>query len=170
MKIQILDRTKKKKITEELKPLGIKKINHLLVKVGKERIKAYSGSLSSEEIYDVWRILPIEGIGLYLAKEIIDKKSGKREVRLSIDGAHALHDSINDRIIELSSEQEELWFQGKEIELTSLQKESITFEKCFVVVISKDSQDIIGTGKIGANKEIVYNYLPKERRRKKNLL
>ena len=33
MKIQILDRAKKKKIVEEIKPLGIKKVNELVDKI-----------------------------------------------------------------------------------------------------------------------------------------
>jgi len=170
MKIQILDRAKKKKIIEEIKPLGIKKVDHLLVRVGKERIKAFSGSLSNEEIYDLWRILPIEGIGLYFAKEIIDKKTGKREVRLSLDGVHLIKEQVTEQIINLSPEQEELWFQGKDIELTQKQKEETDYEKCFVAVKSKESEDIIGTGKVGAEKGIIYNYLPKERRRKKDTI
>ena len=170
MNIQILDRTKKKKIVSELEPLGINKVEELLIRVGKERIKAYSGSLSNEEIYDVWRILPIEGIGLYFAKEMIDRKSGKREVRLSIDAAHMLHEKINNRKVLLSSDQEELWFTGKDIELTEAQKKAIDAEKCFAIIISEESKDIIGVGKVGVGKNIVYNYLPKERRRKKDVV
>jgi len=156
MKIQILDRTKKKKIITELEPLGIKKIDELLIRVGKERIKGYSGSLSKEEIYDLWRLLPIEGIGLYFVKEIIDRKTGRREVRLSIDAAHLLSDHIKKRVVMLSTNQEKVWFNGKEIELTQEQKELVDCEKCFVITKSLESNDIIGTGKVGMDKNILY--------------
>jgi NOL1/NOP2/fmu family ribosome biogenesis protein len=170
MKISVIDKAKKKKILSELEPLGVKRVEHLLIKTGLEKIRAYSGSLSIEEIYSLWRTIPIEGIGLYFAREIIDKKSGKREVKLTIDGAHILNDFICNRIVLLGEEDEIRWFFGENIYLSSKTKEEIDFENCFVVVKSLASGDIIGTGKVGFEKEILYNYLPKERRRKKQLL
>ena len=50
MKIQILDKTKKKKLISGLEEFGINKIQELLIRTGKERIRAYSGNLSKEEI------------------------------------------------------------------------------------------------------------------------
>lgn len=166
MKIQLLDKAKKKKILTEIEEIGIKKIPEMLVKTGIERIKAFSGHLDKEEIYRIWRMLPIEGIGLYVAKEIIDKKTGKREIRLSIDSLHLWQKQITKNIIILTKEQEEEWFKGKNIELTQSQKNKYPFNKCFVAVKSYDGKDFIGTGKTGDNIEILYNYLPKERRRK----
>lgn len=169
MKIQILDKAKKKKIIEEIKDIGITKIPELLIRTGKERIRAYSGNLSREEIYEIWRMLPIEGIGLYVAKEITSKKSGTREIRLSLDGIHLWEEQAKEKVILLTEEQEELWFKGKDIELTEDQQKKYPFEKCFVVVKSHDNKDIIGTGKTGDKIEILYNYLPKERRRKEKI-
>ena len=73
MKFQVLDRAKKKKLLKELSVFGITKIPFTLVKVGKERIRAFSGALSTEEIYNLSRFLPLEGIGVYVAKEHVDR-------------------------------------------------------------------------------------------------
>ena len=87
MKIQILDRAKKKKFIAELADFGMRKIPELLIRSGKERIRAYSGDLSKDQIMDLWRILPIEGIGLYVGKDMMNR-NGVHEVRLSLDGMH----------------------------------------------------------------------------------
>ncbi|MBT3642799.1 hypothetical protein HN604_01870 [archaeon] len=164
MKIEILNKAKKKKIIQNLEEFGIKKIPELLVRTGRERIRAYSGSLSTEEIYDLWRILPIEGVGLYVAKDAINKKIGKQETRISLDGLHTWKDQITQKIITLTEEQEEEWFKGKNIELTDEQQKE-NFEG-FVIIKSSDKKDFIGTGKIGDIGKTIYAFLPKERRRK----
>ena len=166
MKIQILDKAKKKKIIEQIKDIGITKIPELLIRTGKERIRAYSGNLSREEIQELWRTFSIEGIGLYVAKEISSQKTGAKEARLSLDGIHLWENQVKEKIILLNKEQEELWLRGKDIELTKEQQKKYPFEKCFVVVKSHNNNDTIGTGKTGDKIEILYNYLPKERRRK----
>ncbi|MFA4960455.1 MAG: hypothetical protein WC548_02220 [Candidatus Pacearchaeota archaeon] len=163
MIIQILDKAKKKKIIEKIKVFGIKKIPQLLIKTGNERIRAFSGNLSTEEIMSLWRILPFEGIGLYVGKESIDK-SGVREVRLSIDGLHAWKDQIVSNIIILSKEQESQWFKGRNIELDENQKKQFENFRGFVAVESFNKKDFIGVGKI--NNDVLYGFLPKERRRK----
>ena len=95
MKIEILNKAKKKKLLQNTQEFGIAKIPELLIRTGRERIRAFSGSLSTEEIYDLWRILPIEGIGLYVAKDAINKKSGEHETRISLDGLHAWQKQID---------------------------------------------------------------------------
>ena len=163
MIIQILDRAKKKKIIEEIEELGITKIRELLIKTGSERIRAFSGSLSVEEIMSLWRILPFEGIGLYVGKESMNK--GTREVRLSVDGLHIWKEQITNNILILTEEQERDWFRGKNIALNDEQKKLFENLNKFVAVKSWDGKDFIGTGKIGEG-GILYGYLPKERRRK----
>lgn len=171
MKIQILDKAKKKKIIECVEDdLGVSKIRELLVRTGKERIRAYSGNLSNEEIMDIWKILPIEGVGLYVGKEAIDRH-GVREVRLSVDALHTWEDQIKGNIIVLSEEQEESWFRGKNIVLDEDQEKKFGEKLGFYAVKSADEKDFIGTGKIGESQEkngrkTLYSYLPKERRRK----
>ncbi len=164
MKFQILDKTKKKKIIEKISYLGIEKIPFLLLTTGKEKIRMFSGILSNEEINELRKILPIETIGLYFGKEV--GKPGQEEVRLSIDAMHVLQKQITHNMVKLSEEQKENWLAGKDLELSKEEQKQAEKNKTsgFVAVMFK--QDIIGTGKISQDKKVIYNYLPKERRRK----
>jgi len=130
MKIQILDKAKKKKLLPRLECFGIKKIPQLLVKGGNERVCAYSGSLSVEEIMDLWRILPFEKVGLYIGKEV-SKNPHDGDFRLSLDGLHIWKDQINNQIFVLTEEQEEEWFKGKNIELND--EEKAVIEQLFLI-------------------------------------
>src|SRR3989344_5590285 len=152
MKIQILDKTKKKKFIEGISNFGVSKISELLIRTGSERVRAYSGNLSTDEIMGIWRILPIEGVGLYVGKDLIDRH-GVREIRLSVDGLHTWQNQITKDIFVLSESQEEEWFKGKNIELDKIEKEG------FVAVKSNDEKDFVGMGKIGAGGKILFNFL-----------
>ncbi|MCK5321274.1 hypothetical protein KAJ38_01735 [Candidatus Pacearchaeota archaeon] len=163
MKIQILDRAKKKKFIAGLSDLGMKKISELLIKTGKERVRAYSGNLSTEEIMEIWRLLPIEGVGLYVGKEMVNR-NGVREVRLSLDGMHTWKEQLTERIFVLSESQEKDWFFGKDIELGEGQVGKIS--DGFVSVRSADGKDFVGMGKIGGEGKVLFGFLPKERRRR----
>lgn len=165
MKIQILDKAKKKKFIEGVSDLGLSKIPELLIRSGSERIRAYSGNLSKEEIMDIWKILPIEGVGLYVGKDMVNRH-GVREVRLSLDGLHTWKDQITSKIIILTEEQEEVWFKGKNVEISEEQASMFEDNKGFFAVKSSDGKDFIGTTKIGADGKTLYGFLPKERRRK----
>jgi NOL1/NOP2/fmu family ribosome biogenesis protein len=165
MKIQLLDNAKKKKFVEGIEDLGVKKVRELLIKVGSERIRAYSGNFSTEEIMSLWRILPIEGIGLYVGKDFVDK-NGVREVRLSVDGMHVWKDQIKEKILVLTAEQEIVWFKGQNIDLNEEQTLKFKDTKGFIAVKSSDSKDFVGTGKVGDQGRVLYGFLPKERRRK----
>tara|TARA_Y100000310_G_C20685077_1_gene818458 strand:- start:1039 stop:1524 length:486 start_codon:yes stop_codon:yes gene_type:complete len=160
MKIQILDRTKKKKFILGLEEFGLKKIHELLIRSGKEKIRAYSGNLSNNEIMDLWRILPIEGIGLYVGKDFLNR-NGVREIRLSLDGLHIWKNRIIQKNFVLNEKQELEWFSGKNLELKEISK-----LKGFIAVKSSDGRDFIGIGKIGNGGKILLNFLPKERCRK----
>jgi NOL1/NOP2/fmu family ribosome biogenesis protein len=162
MKIQILDRAKKKKFIAGLSNLGIGKISELLIRSGKERIRAYSGDLSNEQIMEIWRLLPIEGIGLYAGKDIVNR-SGVREVRLSLDGMHLWKEQLTERVLELTKEQEDDWFAGKNIELDEGQFGSEGF------VSVKSGNDFVGMGKVGDKGKTLFSFLPKERRRKERM-
>ena len=164
MKIQILDNPKKKNFIEGVSYLGItaKDVPYLLLKTGKERVNAFSGSLSNEELMALWRILPIEGAGLYFGKQIVDKRTGRKESRLSLDALHFLKGKINKNIIKLSKEQERQWFLGQNIEVEEEQTAEV--EGDFVAVVSDNKEDFIGTGKLTLDKKTLLCFLPKERR------
>ena len=165
MKIQVLDRAKKKKFISGLAEFGLKKISELLVRTGKERVRAFSGSLSRGEIMEIWRMFPIEGVGLYIGKEFVNR-NGSREVRLSVDGMHVWKSQLKDKIVILSEKQEEGWFEGKDVELDEGQNNY----DGFVLVKSADGKDFVGMGKVGNEGTILFGYLPKERRRRINVV
>ena len=162
MKIEVLSRAKKKKFIEGLSELGITKIPQMLVRSGKEKIRAFSGNLDREQIMEIWRLLPIEGIGLYVGKDMVNR-SGVREIRLSLDGMHVWKKQLNKRILKLTKEQETDWFLGRDIELNEKQR----MKNGFVSVKSGD--DFVGVGKIGDDGKILFGFLPKERRRKERM-
>jgi len=167
MRIEFLDKAKKKKVLEYLNYLGLNEIDGLFLKSGKERIRVYTGDFNKDDILVFYNLLPIESVGLYFAKEILDKSNGQREIRLSLDGSHLLKDQIKNNIISLDSEQEKKWFFGEDIDLNEEQIELVKdFKERFVVIQSKDCFDFIGTGKLSVCGTKVYSFLPKERRRK----
>ncbi len=165
MKIHIMDRAKKKKFIAGLDNLGMKKIPELLVRSGKERIRAYSGDLSTEQIMEIWRLLPIEGVGLYVGKDMINR-NGIHEIRLSLDGMHTWKNQLTERVLILDEEQELNWFLGKDVDLSVEQK----MENGFVSVKSADEKDFVGMGKVGDDGKTLFSFLPKERRRKENTI
>ncbi|MAG50556.1 hypothetical protein CL621_02865 [archaeon] len=165
MKITILDKAKKKKFIEAVSYLGVEKISQMLIKTGNERLRVFSGSLSNEELMALWRLFPIEGVGLYFGKEMVYKKTGEKETRLSLDALHVLKKQIKGNIIELDEKQEGEWFKGGNLEFD----EGETNKRGFVAVKSKKSGDFIGTGKISNKGETLLNFLPKERWRKEKL-
>ena len=162
MRVDVLSRRKKKKFVEGLSSLGIRKIPQMLVRSGKERIRAFSGYLDKAGVMDIWHLLPIEGIGLYVGKDMVNR-NGIREVRLSLDGMHAWKEQLDERVLDLNEEQEGEWFLGRDVELNELQK----MEAGFVSV--RSDEDFVGVGKIGADGNILFGFLPKERRRKERM-
>ena len=164
MNLKILDKTKKNKFIEGLSELGLEKVPEILIKTGNERVRAFSGNLVREELNEWFRILPVELVGLYVGKEIIDRH-GVSEVRLSLDGLHLWKEQIKNNIIELDKEQEEKWFLGRDLEFGGAE-----FSGKFVAIKSKGSGDFIGTGKVSIDSKTLFNYLPKERRRKSNII
>jgi len=170
MKIQIMTNAKKKRFISELSGFGLKKVGEMLVRTGKERIRAFSGSLDREEVMALWRLMPIEGIGLYVGKEFVNW-SGVREVRLSVDGVHVWKKQLKDGIFVLTEEQEEKWFLGEDIQLGGRGEwvcGSKDIDGGFVLVKSADGKDFVGCGKLSGG--VLYNYLPKERRRRSSVV
>jgi len=149
MKPEFLSKQERQKLLEELeKKFGIFGINYLFLKTGKEKIRAFSGSLSREELSALARAVNIELIGLYFAKQ----QGNNNEIRLSHDVISLLCDKINKSIIELTKEEAEKWLKGQDIDKKT--------EKGIFVL--KHEDDLIGTGKSSGEK--IINFVPKERR------
>lgn len=148
--MKLLSSAEKKKILKKLtEQYGIKTLPYLLLRFGKEKIRAYSGSLTKQELKTLDKNLRVENTGLYLGKE------HHNEFRLSLDAIHVLKNQITKNILELDTKQVETWFSGKDIELPK------PIPPGFVVL--KHKENLIGCGK-ATNSGIIKNYMPKERR------
>lgn len=145
----ILNKEQKLEIEKSLNKLGINKLNYILTQTGREKLRAFSGSLIPEEIFRLHNYIYIETIGLYIAK--IEKDG----VRLSLDGSHILKPDKN--ILELNEAQANSWMKGEDLNLESL---DLKDKEGYIVI--KHKEDFLGSGKIG--KEKLINFLPKERR------
>jgi len=146
MIIKFVKSSEKKKILAELnEQFGIEKLPYLLVESGRERIRAFSGSLSKEEILQMSHLTNIEQIGLYLIKK-------EDSLRLSMDAIHLLKSQITKNIIEITESQFNDLIRGKDL--------SISAQKGNIII--KYKEDLIGFGRSTGEK--VYNYIPKDRR------
>ena len=148
MRLEFIQKTEKKRIEEKLNfQFGISKLNYLLIKSGREKIRAYSGSLSKDELKKLAQTLRIEGIGLYFAKEEGDN------LRLSIDAVNLLAKEISKNILEISEEQAKSWMRGENLDVG---------KELGGVFAVRFKDDFLGCGKAGDGK--LYNFVPKERR------
>lgn len=151
MNIRFIKSSEKKDILAELeKQFGINEMRYLLIETGKEKIRAFSGSLSKDEIKDLSLDIRIELIGAYFLKK-------EEDYRLSLDAAQLLAKQISKSIVEINEEQYELWIRGQDLPIKTNRG----------VVVIKFKQDFIGCGK--SNTEKIFNYIPKERRLKTSL-
>lgn len=149
MNIRFIKSSEKKEIIDKLKKqFGIEKLNYLLIETGKERMRAFSGSLSKDEIMELSEIANIEIIGLYILRQ-------EHDLRLSFDATQLLAKQITKNIVNISEEQYKEWIRGFDI-LEKAPSET--------VVISYNG-DYIGCGKSAGDK--IANHVPKERRLKK---
>jgi len=160
MKIEILSRAKKKSILEAFEGFGVENADEIFIMTGKEKIRTFSGDLDKEEIMDLWRILPVEGIGLYVGKDSFNRKRNSHEIRMTLDGLHMLSRGEIVRVVDLDEVQEREWFLGHDVELNEEQKIGNGF------VSVKAGIDFVGVGKVGNDGTMVFGFLPKERRRR----
>ena len=141
--------SEKKRIIEQLnQQFGIEKIPYLLIESGREKIRAFSGSLSKEEIIQLTTITLIENIGIYFLNK-------EDNFRLTLDAVHILKDQIKKNIIEIDESQLHEWLRGKDL-IAQIPSGP---------VIIKYKSDFIGYGKSTGQK--ILNYTPKDRRLKK---
>ena len=145
--MKILRANEKKKILQQLnEQYGITKLPHLLIRFGKEKIRAFSGSLSADELRTLDMYLRIESAGIYIAKQ---QEYG---IRLTIDGVSLFKNQISKNILEISNSQAEEWFKGNDLIIES--------ERAFKII--KNNNEFIGCGKSTGEK--ITNFTPKERR------
>lgn len=151
MNIRFIKSREKKKITQYLQnQFGITNLPYLLIESGKERIRAFSGHLSKEEILYLNKLTNIELVGIYFIK-----KESQEEMRLTLDATHLLKDQITKNIIELTESQMLDWLRGHDLH--------IQYEKGSFII--KYPPYLIGYGKSIGNK--ILNFIPKNRRLKR---
>lgn len=151
--MRIIFGSEKKKIIEKLAYYGIEKVPHLLLKFGKDKIRGYTGHLSTDEIQKIDKAARIDLIGLYLFNE------HENEIRLSLDAIQVFKNQITKNILELTDCQSEKWIGGEDLEVAEKWK-----TECCGFKVIKINRDFFGMGKL--TKERLINYLPKERRAK----
>src|SRR4030043_1460348 len=97
----------KRRIISELdEKFGITELPYLLIESGKEKIRAFSGSLSKEEILQLSQLAKIEGVGIYFMKKEVDG------LRLSFDATQILSKQIAKDILYINDPQLEQWIRG----------------------------------------------------------
>ncbi len=127
---------------------GIPEIPYLLIEAGKQRLRAFSGNLTREEILELSKIANIEVIGMYLISQKDD------DLRLNFDALPLFKSQITKRILEINKDQLALWMRGYDLDI-----------KCERgIVVLKYQDELVGIGK--SNTEKIFNYLPKERKLK----
>ena len=147
--ITFIRSSEKKKILEELEKLyGITSLPYILAEAGKKKIRAFSGTMTKEEIQELTEITNVEVIGMYLISQKDD------DLRINFDALPLFKDQITKSIIEINEEQFEKWIRGQDLDL---QSNSGTF-------ILSHKGDLIGQGKSNGIK--IFNYIPKERKLK----
>ena len=155
MRLHILNKSEKTQIENMLnEQFGIKEIPGILVKRGEERIFLFQGSFTGNQIKHLEEHVPIERTGIYFAK-IMEDNSGKKKMRLSIEGTQILQSQITKNIFELNDEEMQQWMQGEDLQIKTGKRDFL---------IMKYSNDFMGTGK--ASEDKISNYIPKSRRLK----
>ncbi len=153
MKVEILDNTKKKKIIQVLdENYGIHSLPYLLVKTGSDKIRAYSGNLSVEELNDLAKIVHVELLGAKLCTLTNDG------ARLNFDFLNMpqIKSQITKNTLEIQESEISKWFKGGNLDI---KPES---EDKFIII--KHKEDLLG---IAHNRNhFLHNYLPKETRLK----
>ena len=150
-KVEILNNSKKKKTLLKLnESFGISKLKHLFIKVGKNKYRIFSGSLSKEELHDLLKIARVELIGSRLCT--IDDE----DVRLNIDlmNLPEIKKQITENIFKLEDKYIDAWLRGNNLEIP------VELKGKFIAI--KNGKDFLGMGR---NQKVnIHNYVPKERR------
>ncbi len=146
MNIKFLSSGEKKKLFQELDGLfGIGKLDYIFIETGKEKIRAFSGDLTKDEIILLNDAVRIELVGMYFARK------EPFSLRLGFDATQLLSDKIKEGFIELNEDDFKLWMGGNVLKMDA-------DDGLYAV---KYGNDFLGCGYVKDEK--MYNYVPKER-------
>jgi NOL1/NOP2/fmu family ribosome biogenesis protein len=156
--IQFIFKSDKEKLIEKLKYYGITKLDFLLSVSGREKIRGYTGSLTTNDIIKLDQEIGIDLLGLYL----FHSYENDDNLRLSFDAIFALKDQITKNILDLSEEQAKEFLKGNDILLTDQDKQTLKDKTKGFKIIRLNKKELIGTAKLTEDR--IINYMPKERR------
>ena len=153
MNVQFFGGGDRKKLLQELnEKYGIVDPGFLFLETGKQKIRAFSGSMNRDEIVHLSENVRIELIGTYFARE--DEMIG---LRLSFDAPYLKGVEVSKGIAELTDEEVELWMRG----------DSLIKEIPLGVYVMKHNEDFLGCGYSTGKK--ILNYIPRERQNRSKL-
>ncbi len=186
MNVHFLSSAEKKELLAQLEEqFGIEELPYLLIETGKERIRAFSGALSKEELLDLAQLVNIEIIGLYIVRR-------EHDVRLSFDATQLLNKQLKRNIVDITDEQLALWIRGHDLDTSRTLERNLPASaesKPFSTVLKNPKQapdfnpqvldtaaprgtviirhnaDFFGCGKSTGSR--IANHVPKERRLRK---
>ena len=139
----------KRKVVQHLEEeYGITDFPVLLIETGKQKLRAFTGSLSKEEIMELNETVNVELIGMYTISRRDD------DMRLNFDAIPIYKDQITKNILEINEDQYNHWIRGYDLDIKTKRG----------IVILKFGEDLVGFGK--SNTEKIFNYIPKERKLK----
>ena len=119
--------------------------SYLLIETGKQKIRAFSGSLNREDLVALGSTVRVEIVGAYFARR--DEHGG---IRLSFDAPHLIG-KATEHVLELTEAQKERWLRGDTLEIE-------TEPGMYIVRFGKDE---LGCGH--SNGQVLFNYVPRER-------
>jgi len=146
MSFKFVRSSEKKRIISDLnKNFGIKSLPLVLIETGREKIRAFSGSMNREEIKELSQIVNVEIVGLYLLK----KESNY--YRISLDGCQILKSQIEKNIFQIDENQFFEWIRARDLNVKISRGPKIV----------KFNSDFLGAGYSTEDK--IINFVPKER-------
>ena len=149
MNAHFLTQAERNNLLAELEQqFGIAQLPNILLETGKEKIRAFSGSMTAKELLALADIAHVEIIGLYVARK-------EHDLRLSFDATQLFAAQLSKNIIDITSEQKDLWIRGNDLPINAQRG----------TVIIRCSSDFLGCGKSTGEK--ITNHVPKERRLRK---
>lgn len=144
--ITFLSSGEKKKLLNEIEErFGWKVKDCMFLQAGRERVRAFTGTLSREELSLLNEFARVEFAGAYFVRQ---EPFG---LRLAFDMTQLYADEFSKNVIELTEEEFSQWMRG-----ASLVR---NVEDGFYVV--KYGSDFLGSTYVKHGK--LYNYVPKER-------
>lgn len=147
MNVDFYDSKRRKKLLEQLHAqFGMKEVPKALFETGKEKIRAYSGDLSIDELYALSKLTNVEFLGLYVFRQ------EERFVRVSFDAGSLFAEQFSHHVVELTEEQMERWMHGNNIVMA--------LDKGLYIV--KYGRDVLGCGV--SDGQALINFVPKDRR------